>query len=70
MANRKGLSYNEFIELAKSKYNRGGDSYFECWGESEFRTYVEEFGPITKTKALKMFKEEYEMERDRAGYWM
>ena len=66
----KALTYEEFMEYAKAHYNRGGDGFFECWEQSEFDYYVKEFGPITKRKALEMFRIDYEIERDRAGYWM
>jgi hypothetical protein len=63
------LTYEEFIKLAEQNYTKGGDTYVECWDKKDFERYVEEFGAITKTKALKMFKlqksldDEYEAAR-------
>lgn len=70
MARAKALNFEELMEYAKKHYNRGGDATYECWDERTFNDYVEEFGPITKSKALQMFKLDYEIQRDRAGYWM
>ena len=63
------LTYTEFIEYAKKYYEKGGDGYVECWDEREFNEYVANFGPITKRKAQKMFRESYDIERDRAGWY-
>ncbi len=52
----KALTYKELIELAEENYNRGGDAIVECWTEEMFNNYVEDFGPVTKAKALRMFK--------------
>lgn len=57
MARGKALTYEEFIALAKENYNKGGDVAVECWGRSEFEYYVKMFGAITKTKAMRMFRE-------------
>lgn len=63
------LTYEEFIKLAEQNYTKGGDTYVECWDKRDFERYVEEFGVITKTKALRMFKlqksldDEYEAAR-------
>ena len=65
----KGLTYTEVIEYAKQHYNRGGDSFYECWDEAQFNYYVQNFGEITKRKALSMFRLEYDIQRDRCGYW-
>lgn len=65
----KALTYSEFIEYAKKYYEKGGDGYVECWGQREFDEYVKLFGSITKSKALKMFRDSYEIERDRAGWY-
>ena len=67
MANR-GMSFNEFMTLAMQSYNHGGDSFVECWDQATFDSYVATFGPITKTKALKMFRQNLDEERDAAGY--
>ena len=49
------MTYKEFIELAYKYYNKGGDVVVECWDEMSFRFYVEEFGPMSKNKALGLF---------------
>ena len=56
MAKGKALTYEEFISLAKENYNKGGDVAVECWERREIDYYVKEFGPVTKTKALQMFR--------------
>lgn len=52
----KALKYKEFIALAEENYSRGGDVAVECWDQRQFDFYVKEFGPMTRTKALRMFK--------------
>lgn len=56
MARGRALSYEEFIALAREHYSRGGDVAVECWDKRVFDDYVEMFGPVTKTKALRMFR--------------
>ena len=51
----KPLSYEELIEFAKENYTNGGDGVYECWDRNDYLDYVEEFGPITKEVALKIF---------------
>lgn len=58
----KALSYEELMELAKQNYTKGGDATYECWDKKQFDRYVDQFGPMTKTKAMKMFKLDYELE--------
>ena len=53
----KVLNYKQFMEFALAHYNEGGDGCYECWDELSFRVYVEEFGPMTEKKALKIFRE-------------
>ena len=69
MARAKAMTYEELIEYAKQHYDKGGDGVYECWDRKTFDEYVEEFGPITKSKALEMFKLSYEIDRDRAGWY-
>lgn len=57
MAKKKGLTYEEFISLAKENYSKGGDVAVECWDRKTFGDYVELFGPVTKTNAMQMFKQ-------------
>lgn len=64
----KELTYDEFMEYAKQHYTKGGDGFYECWDEKTFAEYVDQFGVITKRRALQMFKISYEVDRDRAGY--
>ena len=49
------MTYEELIQFALENYTKGGDSVYECWDETTFNEYVQEFGPITKKKALEMF---------------
>jgi ASC-1-like (ASCH) protein len=63
----KALTYQEFMDYAKKHYNRGGDSYYECWDEKTFKMFYPD--GITKSEALKMFRREYDHEKDVAGYW-
>lgn len=69
MAKAKALTYEELIEYAMAHYNRGGDVTVECCDKKWFDDYVAQFGPITKRVALQMFRDDYEYERDRSGYW-
>lgn len=69
---KNALTYEAFMALAKQNYNKGGDEYVECWDEMVFNWYVAEAGPISKTKALRMFKHSYEIqleERADAAYY-
>lgn len=68
MAKAKALTYEELMEYAKKHYNRGGDATYECWDEKTFNEYVEMFGPITKRKALQMFRLDYSIQQDRMGW--
>jgi hypothetical protein len=52
---KKGLTYEELIELAKKHYSKGGDSTVECWDINTYNTYVEQFGPITRKVAMSIF---------------
>lgn len=61
----KALNYQEFIDLSKQNYTKGGDGYYECWDELVFDEYVKMFGKITKDKASQMFKQSYEIYKDR-----
>lgn len=65
----KALTYEELIEYALKHYNKGGDTTYECLDEKAFDEYVKLFGPITKRKALEMFKLDYEIQKDRAGWY-
>lgn len=63
----KALSYEEFMNLSKKYYTKGGDGYYECWDERMFNEYVKIFGGITESKALRMYKTAYEVYQDRIG---
>lgn len=72
MARAKVLNYEELIEYAKKYYEQGGDGVYECWDERTYNSYVEMFGPITKSKALQMFrmnKAIYDESRAAARYF-
>ena len=58
MKNKK-LTYQEFMELAKQNYTKGGMVFYECWEECQFNDYVKEYGAITKKKAFQMFNRGY-----------
>lgn len=58
------LTYEEFIALAKANYSKGGDGYVECWDDRTFAYFVKEFGPITKTQALRMFAAAFDEEKE------
>ncbi len=60
----KALTFKEFIELANKYYEKGGDSYVECWDETTFNQYTEWFGEITQKRARRMFKSNYEEEKE------
>lgn len=65
MAKGKALTYEEFVALAKENYNKGGDVIVECWEKYQFDAYVEMFGAVTKSKALRMFKQYKEEEKEQ-----
>ena len=67
MARKKELTYEELMALAKEHYNEGGDQTYECWDEKTFNEYVSMFGPMTKKKALEMFRLDKEVYDDIAG---
>ncbi len=60
----KALNYEEFIALAKANYSKGGDGYVECWDDRIFAYFVEEFGSISKERALQMFAEALDEEKE------
>lgn len=64
----KPLTFEELQTLAMENYNNGGDGIVECWDERTFNDYVNEFGPITKEKAMEMFSTHEEVTRDFMGY--
>lgn len=63
----KVLTYKEFMALALENYRNGGDGVYECWDELSFRYYVEEFGPMTKSKAMALFRTYDEVGKDWEG---
>lgn len=50
------LNYRQFLEFAMEHYNHGGDAVVECWDELSYDMYVYEFGPMTRKKALDLFR--------------
>ena len=64
----KGMSFEEFQAYALKHYNKGGDMCYECWDEESFDEDVAQHGPMTKRRALEMFRLDYSIERDRAGW--
>ena len=71
MARGNALTYEEFIALAKENYTEGGDVVVECWERYEFDYYVKEFGPVTRAKALQIFRNyrAQEQEREAMAEW-
>ena len=65
----KPLTFKEFIDFSLKHYTTGGDGYYECWDERQFIKYVEDFGPITKNKALEMYKLSESIEVDMMGWY-
>lgn len=64
------MSYEELMEFALKHYNEGGDGVYECWDKRTYNEYVAEFGPITKSKAMKMFREHESIVNEyRATAW-
>lgn len=61
------MNYEEFIALARKNYNEGGDIAVECWEEYQFADYVKMFGPVTKTKAIMMFKQWEDEEKEQCA---
>ena len=51
------MTYKELMEFALLHYEEGGDFIYECWDERTFNDYVAEFGDISKSKALEIFKQ-------------
>jgi hypothetical protein len=51
------MNYKELMEFALINYEKGGDFIYECWDERTFNDYVAEFGDISKSKALEIFKQ-------------
>lgn len=65
----KYLTYDEMMKLALKNYDKGGDGFVECWDEQMFDDYVRDFGPFTKSKAMKMFKQDKEQFDDIMGLY-
>ena len=63
------LTYDELMKLALENYSKGGDGIYECWDEQTYNDYVKEFGPITKTKARQMFKDDKAVYDDMMGWY-
>ena len=60
----RALTYDQFMELARENYDKGGDGYVECWDERTFAYFVKEFGLITKTQALQIFAAAFDEEKE------
>ncbi len=65
----KELNYEEFIEYAQKYYIKGGDTFVECWDRREFDYFVKNFGAITKSRALSMFRLQQSINKDRNGFF-
>lgn len=53
------MTYQEFINLAKANYTKGGMIFVECWAEYQYNDYVSIFGEITEKDAIEMFEYEH-----------
>lgn len=62
--NPEGLTYEQFIALAKANYDKGGDGYVNSWDERTFNYFVENFGVITEAGALDAFAQALDNERE------
>ena len=60
----RALTYDQFMELARENYGKGGDGYVECWDERTFAYFVKEFGPITRARALDAFAQALDQEKE------
>lgn len=65
MAKKTGLTYEEFISLAKENYSKGGDVAVECWDRNTFDDYRKLFGAVTKSDALRMFRQWKDEEKEQ-----
>ena len=63
------LTYEELMALALENYSKGGDATYECWDQQTFNDYVNQFGPMTKTKALKMFRNDKAQMDEMFGWY-
>lgn len=50
------LTYEEFQKLAQENYTKGGDRVVECWDKKAYIQECKANGPITKKRALEIFK--------------
>lgn len=64
----KKMTYEEFEAYALKHYEKGGDTFFECWDEKTYLYFHPE--GVTKSEALEMFRKELDHEKDVAGYWL
>lgn len=61
----RALTYDQFMELARENYGKGGDGYVECWDERTFAYFVKEFGPITRASALDAFAQALALDQEK-----
>lgn len=66
---RHYLTFDELMDLAADNYTKGGSGIYECWDKSTFDSYVKECGPLTKAKALKLFREDMNQMDDVLGWY-
>lgn len=57
------ITYSEFIKIA---WEVGAMSIIECWDESSFQFYIEQFGPMTKESAYEMCRFTRVMDEEEA----
>lgn len=60
------ITYKQFMEIARDLH---AIDILECWDELSFRYYCEEFGPMTREKAINLceFYESVSREEAAAG---
>ena len=64
----KRMQYKEFEAYALKHYEKGGDTFFECWDEKTFFGFYPE--GITKSEALELFRKERSYQKEIRNSWM
>lgn len=63
----KAISYDRFMDLARTNYDRGGAGYATCWDDRTFEYFNREYGPITEERAQEMFRITFEAQQEKEG---
>lgn len=64
----KEISFEEFQQLGKKYYSRGGSFIVECWEDYQFNDWCKMFGPMTEQDALNMIGLYDEEEREAESF--